>query len=105
MFIDDIEKMSDFIVMGREYFLESYNYLSDKEYEETRQEFHKNRVDILSDMYRQAENIYIEELNNRPTGLNINSETIKTNIVYHVEQYCTIPEQTEFYELIESMGC
>ena len=105
MFINDIEKMSDFLIMGAEYFLNSYNYLTQQEYSETRDYFHKNKIEVLSDMYRQAENMYIEELNDRPTYLSVSSETIKNKIIYYVEQYCTIPEQTEFYEVIDSMGC
>lgn len=35
MFIDDREKMEDFVELTREEFLESYSYLTEEEYDET----------------------------------------------------------------------
>ena len=35
MFIDDKEKMKDFIELTKEEFLESYSYLTEEEYDET----------------------------------------------------------------------
>lgn len=56
-------------------------------------------------MYRQAENLYIEELNGRETNTTVQSENLKCRIIYYIEQYCTVNDREEFYELIDSMGC
>ena len=37
MFIDDSEKMKDFVKLTKKEFLESYSYLTEKEYDETAQ--------------------------------------------------------------------
>lgn len=105
MFIDDIEKMSDFLIETEDNFLQQYSYLTQKEYNETKKYFQDNKVDVLSDMYRQAENLYIEELNGRETNTTVQSENLKCRIIYYIEQYCTIKDREEFYELIDSMGC
>ena len=38
MFIDDKEKMRDFIALDKEDFLKSYSYLTEKDYDETKME-------------------------------------------------------------------
>ena len=107
-FIDDIEKMTDlltFIVENpkgwKEQFMESYSYLTEEEVDETVKEINGQSLAYL---YRTAENMYIEEMNGRKTGLKTDSETAKTAIINAVN---TLPEceADAFNEVCESMGC
>lgn len=43
MFINDEEKMSDFIKITKEEFLDTYSYLTEKEYDDTFVEYEKNK--------------------------------------------------------------
>ena len=71
-FINDIEKMSDLLQAITEDnisgFLSSYSYLTKEEVDNTIKEIN---AESLAELFRQAENYYIEELNNRDTGLSI----------------------------------
>ena len=53
-FLDDIEKMSDFVVLSKEQFLESYSYLTEKEYDDTVNAI-KNSPDDLYKYYIRCE--------------------------------------------------
>lgn len=111
-FITDLEKMVDLLQASMEDdsttayddFLMSYSYLTRNELDETLKVIN---TETLADLYRQAENAYIEEINGRPTGLAITSETAKSvigNYVYNSGKL-DIPEQKEFEEICNSMGC
>lgn len=109
MFIDDIEKMTDllaFILAGGEWankFLESYSYLTLDEVQST---FYAIDGITLAELYRQAENLHIEEMNGRPTGVSVDSETVKSVITDYLNSGL-LPdvERKEFEKAIESMGC
>lgn len=111
-FIDDLEKMVDLLQASMEEdnataydnFLKQYDYITENELDDTIKQVNTS---TLADLYRQAENYYIEELNGRETGLSISSETAKTvigNYVYN-SGMLSIPEQKEFEEICASMGC
>lgn len=90
-FETDIEKVTDllqFIIdnsynieKGYQEFLASYSYLT---YEEVRGTFIKLDSEILADIMREAENMYIEEMNGRSTGLAVTSEQVKTTVTNYV---------------------
>ena len=46
MFVDDIEKMSDFLIETEDNFLQQYSYLTQKEYNET-----KKYSSVLTDFH------------------------------------------------------
>lgn len=104
-FINDVEKMIDFLNSTKKEFLQQYSYLSEEEYDMTKEKFDKYRVVILADLYRKAENTYIEEMNGRDTGLNITSDEMKTIIVAYVNNRISLEECREFCDLCKIMGC
>ena len=62
-FIDDDEKMADFRTMSKEAFLESYSYLTEEEYENTKLlydaywgPFYRSRFEELSVQYQKLKN-------------------------------------------------
>ena len=111
-FETDLEKMVDLLeaVMSEDNasaydeFLRSYSYLTENELDDT---VGLIDAEVLADLYRQAENYYIEELNGRPTGLAITSEQAKSTIVKYVYDSGLVSkaEQKEFEEICQSMGC
>lgn len=111
-FETDLEKMVDLLeaVMSEDNasaydeFLRSYSYLTENELDDTVGLIDAN---VLADLYRQAENYYIEELNGRPTGLAITSDVAKSTIVKYVYDSGLVSkaEQKEFEEICQSMAC
>ena len=111
-FETDLEKMVDLLeaVMSEDNasaydeFLRSYSYITENELDDT---VGLIDAEVLADLYRQAENYYIEELNGRPTGLAITSEQAKSTIVKYVYDSGLMSkgEQREFEELCEAMAC
>lgn len=111
-FETDLEKMVDLLeaVMSEDNasaydeFLRSYSYLTENELDDT---VGLIDAEVLANLYRQAENYYIEELNGRPTGLAITSEQAKSTIVKYVYDSGLVSkaEQKEFEELCQAMAC
>lgn len=117
-FIDDLEKMTDLLEAlidnklqntdeYTERFLQSYSYLTKDELKET---INLINGETLADLFRQAENYYIDELNGRETGLAISSETAKTmisNYVFLSSKFDLLPieEVENFKECCEAMAC
>ena len=111
-FITDLEKMVDLLkaVMSEDNasaydeFLRSYSYITENELDDTVKVI---CGETLADLYRQAENYYIEEMNGRPTGLAITSDIAKDVISRYVYQSGLVSkaEQRTFEECCEAMGC
>lgn len=105
-FIDDIEKMSNLLqaiiennISG---FLNSYSYLTIEDVNETIKEIN---AESLADLYRQAENYYIDELNGRETGLSITSEQAKTSVIGFVYSKLSKEGQKDFEDDCYNMAC
>ena len=105
-FINDIEKMSDLLQAITENnisgFLNSYSYLTKEEVDNTIKEIN---AESLAELFRQAENYYIEELNNRETGLSITSEQAKTSITDYVYNMLSKKEQKDFEDYCYNIAC
>ena len=111
-FETDLEKMVDLLeaIMSEDNasaydeFLRSYSYITENELDDT---VGLIDAEVLADLYRQAENYYIEELNGRPTGLAITSDIAKSTIVKYVYDSGLVSkaEQKEFEELCQAMAC
>lgn len=105
-FIDDIEKMSNFLQAIIEDnindFLNSYSNLTNEEVNNT---IKKINAESLAELLRQAENYYIEELNNRKTGLSITSEQAKTTITDYVYSKLSKEEQKDFEDYCYNLAC
>jgi len=73
-FINDKEKMRDYLILSKEEFLKSYSYLTDEEYESTREElqvnedwrmiFNNGMLEIDTDIYGEENLKYLIELDN-----------------------------------------
>lgn len=108
-FIDDLEKMTDLLSLvvqhgweqGFERFFEAYSYLTPNEIDDTAALI---SPESLADLLRQAENVYIEELNGRETGLAITSEQAKSAIIDFIYKYMPEHDQRIFEHAVESMG-
>ena len=111
-FIDDLEKMVDLLeaIMSEDNeqaydnFLSQYDYITENELDDTVKEINGH---ALADLYRQAENAYIEELNGRPTGLAITSDTAKTVISRYVYKsgLCLNADVEAFEDDCTAMAC
>ena len=105
-FINDIEKMSDLLQAITENnisgFLNSYSYLTKEEVDNTIKEIN---AESLAELFRQAENYHIEELNNRETGLSITSEQAKTSITDYVYNMLSKKEQKDFEDYCYNIAC
>lgn len=111
-FETDLEKMVDLLeaimsednASAHDEFLRSYSYLTENELNDTVKLIN---AEVLADLYRQAENYNIEEMNGRPTGLSIKSYQAKNVIIDYVYKSGLMlkAEQKEFEELCEAMAC
>ena len=105
-FINDIEKMSDLLQAIAEDnisgFLNSYSYLTKEEVDNTIKEIN---AESLAELFRQAEKYYIEELNNRDTGLSITSEQAKTSVTNYVYSMLSKEEQKDFEDYCYNVAC
>ena len=111
-FINDLEKMVDLLeaimaednAQAYDNFLSSYSYLTPNELDDTVEEINGH---ALADLYRQAENAYIEEMNGRPTGLAITSDTAKTVISQYVYKsgLCSKADIKAFEDDCTAMAC
>lgn len=104
IFINDMDKMNDFLRLEGSEFLESYDYLTLDDYALTSAEFFTDTIDSLAELSRQAENMYIEELNGRDTGWHVTSDELKTSIMWYVQNHLDMDEQEEYEDLCNSMG-
>lgn len=79
-FVNDVDKMIDFVVLSKEEFLDSYSYLTEEEYNETLIDYNQYKGEVLADLMREAENLHLEEMNGKPIEGPVTSESIKTNV-------------------------
>ena len=113
-FLDDIDKMYDFLddSISKEEFLRSYSYLTEKEYDLTLKELNQDIGIKLAYLMRTAENMLIEEntyFDNEDTNpyayANVTGEQLKSRIYEYVETHLTDEEKLDFEEMCESMAC
>lgn len=104
-FTDDVDKMADFLELLKEEFLQSYSYLTEFEYDETRNQFNNSKAEILADLMRAAENLLLEESNGRPTGCEITGEQLKVIVANYALNNLTTSEYKDFEDICESTGC
>lgn len=104
IFTDDIEKMVDFLELSKGEFLKSYSYITEEDYAETLEDFNYDRAENLAYMMRSAENMYIEEMNGRETGVSVTSLQVKQAVSTYVVEHLQQEEIDEFYEICESLA-
>lgn len=111
----DTEKLFDLLHLSKEDFLQSYTYIHEVDYEQTLNMFkvndHKTEeeneevIDNLACLLRGAENMYIEELNGRDTGLTITGSQFKEVLYDYVTRTLNSKQQKLFEELCYDMAC
>ena len=102
--LQDVEKAVDFLELSKDEFLQSYSYLSEADYNYNNALFKVKKADILANLMRKAENVLLEEVNDRPTGLAVTGEDIKTAISNKLDTL-TKQELQDFEDLCDSMAC
>ena len=119
-FEDDMDKVTDlmqFIIqansdipnslanteVGVANFKQSYIYLTEGEVESTLKKI--KSAEVLAYLYRQAENLYIDEINGRYTPWVIKGEQAKDIINSFAEFILTPNQYKEFIDELYQMGC
>ena len=106
-FLSDLDKMYDLLTITKEEFLQSYSYMTEQEYDWTlasikpitdEVEGNEDQIDTLANLCRRAENLYIEELNDRPTGWNVLGSQLKEAIHDFVKNNLSEEQQDLFNE-------
>ena len=103
--LTDLEKAGDFLILNKKDFLKSYPYVTEQEYEEALKELKEDITSNLAELMRRAENVYIENLNGRETGLAITGEQLKEVINDYVCRHLTEEELEEYEDICNSMAC
>lgn len=112
-FLYDLDKMYDLLTLTKEEFLKSYLYVSEGDYDHTLSAIlpkndllpdNDEQVGNLADLCRQAENLYIEELNDRPTEWNVLGSQLKEAIYDFVKANYTEGQQELFNDYCYNMG-
>ena len=112
-FIDDLDKMYDLLTISKEEFLQSYSYLTEAEYDETLKAIlptndllpdNEEQIDNLANLCRRAENLYIEEINDRKTEWNVLGSQLKEAIYDFVRTNYTGAQQDLFNEYCSELA-
>ena len=112
-FLDDLDKMYDLLTISKEEFLQSYSYINEESYnlaladiipiDETI-ESNETQLDNLANLCRRAENLYIEEINDRPTDWNVLGSQLKEAIYDFVRNNFTKEQQEVFNEYCNDLA-
>lgn len=103
-FLNDIDKMYDFLALTKDEFLFSYDYLTEQEYDNTLRLFNEDRGTNLAYLLREAENLLLEESNGRDTPWNLTGEELKDRVCDYAWKL-NYDEQKVFQEVASSMAC
>ena len=103
--LTDLEKAGDFLILNKKDFLKSYSYVTEQEYDEALKELKEDITSNLAELMRRAENVHIENLNGRDTGLAVTGEQLKEAINDYACQYLTEEELEEYEDICNSMAC
>lgn len=112
-FLSDIDKMYDMLIITKGEFLDSYSYTTEAEYDLTfslimpvseELQANEDQISTMADLCREAENLYIEELNGRPTAWSVKGSQLKEAIYDFVRNNYTVAQQELFNDYCESMG-
>ena len=111
-FLDDVDKVYDFLELSKEEFLQSYSYLTEEEYNTALKVFESDRADHLANFMRTAENMLIEENSyddNTETNpyryCNVTGEQFKERIYDYVLEHLSAEERQDFEDYCYNMAC
>ena len=103
-FINDMDKIYDLLkLQSKREFLQSYSYLTVEDYDDTLKDL--RNPDEVAYIIREAENMLLEESNDRPTCWNVSGEQVKEVVADYVYSLFTEEEIREFEDMCNSMGC
>ena len=112
-FLDDLDKVYDLLIISKEEFLDSYSYLTEKEYDLTLDKIQprtrsaeddEDIIDNMSNLCRIAENLYQEEINDRETEWNVLGSQLKDAIYTYVMHNYSEAQQNLFNDYCNDMG-
>ena len=112
-FLSDIDKMYDLLTITKEEFLDSYSYMTEIEYDLTIEQImpvskelqaNEDQISTMADLCREAENLYIEELNGRPTAWNVLGSQLKEAIYDFVKRNYTEAQQDLFNDYCTALA-
>ena len=112
-FLYDLDKIYDLLILSKREFLDSYIYLSEAEYDLTLSEIqpindsveeNEDQLSNLANLCRRAENLYIEELNDRPTEWNVLGSQLKEAIYDFARNNFTEEQQEYFNEYCDDLA-
>ena len=112
-FLYDLDKMYDLLTLTKKEFLKSYIYMSESDYDCTLSAIkpvndllpdNDEQLDNLAEMCRRAENLYIEEINDRPTEWNVLGSQLKEAIYDFVRANYTEAQQELFNEYCNDLA-
>lgn len=103
--LTDLEKAGDFLLLNKKDFLKSYSYVTEQKYNEALKELKEDITSNLAELMRRAENVHIENLNSRETGLAITGGQLKEAINNYACQHLTEEELEEYEDICNSMAC
>ena len=112
-FLDDLDKVYDLLIMSKEEFLDSYLYLTEKEYDLTLEKIQprtksaeddEDIIDNMSNLCRRAENLYIEEINGRDTEWNVLGSQLKDAIYTYVMNNYSTEQQNMFNDYCNALA-
>ena len=103
-FINDIDKVADLLaIQDRRRFLQSYSYLTEEEYDLTLLDLRK--PEEIAYLWREAENLNIEEINGRPTPYNVTADELKTLLLQYTNAFFTKEELDDMIDMCTGMAC
>ena len=109
-FLDDLDKVYDLLILHKHEFLDSYSYLTEKEYDLTLEKIQprtrsaEDIIDNMSNLCRRAENLYIEEINSRETEWNVLGSQLKDAIYTYVINNYSNKQQELFNDYCSAMA-
>ena len=112
-FLWDLDKMYDLLTITKEEFLQSYSYMTEEEYDLTLSLIkptswqlvdNEDQISTLADLTREAENLYIEELNGRKTSWNVLGSQLKEAVYNWVGNNLTTAQQDLYNDYCRNMG-
>ena len=112
-FLDDLDKMYDLLIISKEEFLESYSYINEESYDLTLADIKPSswhlcdsdlQISNMANLCRRAENLYIEELNGRPTSWNVLGSQLKEAIYDFVRNNYTEAQQDLFNDYCNDLA-
>lgn len=110
-FEDDIDKLYDLLIINKEEFLQTYQYIHEQDYINTfdmfyiyqngTEEENESIIQNVVKLFFIAESMHLDELNGRIHNWNVTGEQLKKAICGHVEGTFNKEQKEKFYELIK----